>query len=238
MMRCMGLTNARRRCALEAIDAIGYCVLHQDQAMPIEPIKEPAPSMAQRRQSFFASLLKPSQHAIPDDVKLGVPGWLKKLSTETVIQHLLRDADSMRRWHAAFALRKRRDPTAIDPLWLALENDAVSMVRQQSAVALGKIGTTKAINPLIEALWHDRDAGVRQACAIALGNLGYPIAARDLAEVLRKEYAAFVRWDCVLALGRLGDRTVEPLLIELATQDRTEVVRNACREALVEIQTP
>jgi len=42
--------------------------------------------------------------------------------------------------------------------------------------------------------------------------------------------------DCALALGQLGDRTVEGLLNELAQNDPSPVVRNACKEALEAIK--
>lgn len=234
-MQCLGLTIERRRCAIEAVGATGYCEQHQPYLMQDQQ------AIAVSQDRGVAAVLhrlcgNPSRHLIPDDAKFAVPSWLRKSPTRTVIHHLLHDADSMARWHAAFTLRKRRDPQAIEPLWEALQHDLIALVRQQSAVALGKIGTMAVLSPLIEALWHDRDPAVRQACAIALGNLGYAIAARDLANVLEREQAVFVRWDCVLALGQVGDLSVEPLLAQMTNGERTQVVRHACAEALMEIR--
>ncbi len=226
-MQCLGLTANRKRCPAPAINETGYCAEHQ----PRQPVIE-AKETETRAGLLDKILARPAPHRIPDDVKHLVVGSLKNKSTAQLCDVLLHDPSVDRRWNAAFALRKRRDPAAIEALWQALHDEPVGLVRQQSAVALGKIGTLEVLNPLIEALWHDRDAGVRQACAVALGNLGYAIASQDLAQVLGRDRATFVRWDCALALGQLGDRTVQGLLEELAQSDPTPVVRNACKEVL------
>ena len=234
-MRCYGLTDDRHRCSTDVQDTTNFCAEHR----AMEQIEQPAQPAPETRGivARFLQRLKPAsaKNVVPDDANFAVPGWLKKRSTPQVIDRLQNDCSCMIRWSAAFVLRKRRDPAAIEPLWHVLRSDPVSFVRQQSAVALGKIGTTEVLGPLIEALWHDRDAGVRQACAIALGNLGYNIATKDLAQVLERDYAVFVRWDCALALGQVGDLTVERLLAELAEKDRSEVVRRVCRDSLEEI---
>ncbi len=235
-MRCHGLTADRQRCPRDAQDATNFCAEHQPLAQT-EPPAEPAP----KTRGGIARLLKrlqpaPARNVVPDDANFAVPGWLRKSSTPQVIERLLSDPSCMIRWSAAFVLRKRRDPVAIEPLWQVLRDDPVSFVRQQSAVALGKIGTTATLGPLIESLWHDRDAGVRQACAIALGNLGYAIATKELAETLGRDHAVFVRWDCASALGQVGDLTVERLLEERAEKDQSQVVRGACHESLDEIR--
>ena len=235
-MRCYGLTTDHHRCSTEAQETTNFCAEHRALAQT-ERSAEPAPET----RGGVARLLKRLQSAsvkniVPDDANFAVPGWLKKKPTSQVIERLLNDPSCMIRWSAAFVLRKRRDPAAIEPFWQVLCNDPVSFVRQQSAVALGKIGTVAVLGPLIESLWHDRDAGVRQACAIALGNLGYKIATKDLADVLGRDHAVFVRWDCALALGQVGDLTVERLLEERAEKDHSQVVRRACRESLDEIR--
>jgi HEAT repeat protein len=173
---------------------------------------------------------------IPDGGKYDVPGRLKDAPTAVVIERLQRDPDAMERWMAAFILRKRRAVEAIEPLWGVLKSDPVRFVRQQSAVALGKIGTSTVLAPLIEGLNHDRDQGVRQACAIALGNLGLAPAADEIARVLEREDNVFVKWDCIVALGQLGDRRVEKLLLHLQSEEVAQVVRDACRDSLVEIR--
>lgn len=229
--RCQGLDHHRRRCTAPAIDGSNYCAAHQPTAPQIEPmIESPARGLLGR------FLTRAPQTGVPDTVRHKVDGALKNKSTEQVCAELLHNENTNVRWNAAFALRRRRDPAAIEALWHALQNDPVSLVRQQCAVALGKIGTPAVLAPLIEALWHDRDAGVRQACAIALGNLGYQIASKDLADVLGRDLAAFVRWDCALSLGQLGDHTVIGVLTELAQSDSSAVVRNACKEALAMIK--
>jgi len=231
-MQCRGLTPNRKRCAAQAIDETCFCAEHQLPAQIAERRAEP-----ESRGGLIGKLLpRPPRGGVPDDAKHKVAGSLKNKSTEQVCHELLRNESVDVRWNAAFALRRRRDSSAIESLWQALRDDPVGMVRQQSAVALGKIGTLAVLGPLIEALWHDRDAGVRQACAIALGNLGYQIASKDLAEVLGRDIAVFVRWDCALALGQIGDHTVEGLLNELAASDVSPVVRKACQEAVEEIR--
>ncbi len=230
-MRCLGLTDERRRCEAEANDSTGYCIQHR-----VEPDAFRVP-LPRGRGGRLAGLKKGLSRGlpvseVPDDVRLPVPPWLKSSPTPVVVEHLLNDPDSTRRWLAAYALRRRRDATAIDPLWRALQADPSRFVRQQSAVALGKIGARAVMAPLTEGLWYDRDAGVRQACAIALGNLGFRAAAHELARVLEREDDNFVRWDCILALGRLGDKSSERLLTGIAERERAAFIRTACAEAL------
>ncbi len=236
-MRCRGLDDNRMRCTAEPSDGTGYCEQHlREQTHTGESVEMESPPPMLRFPFIGWMGARSSRAGVPDDANFAIPRWLKRCSTPEVIHHLLHHPSSLTRWLAAYTLRRRRDPVAIEPLWQVLHDEPYSLVRQQAAVALGKIGTAAALSPLIEALWHDRDAGVRQACAIALGNLGYPVAARDLATALQREQAALVRWDCVLALGQVGDRTVEPLLAELAPKERSEVVRRAYGEAISEIR--
>ena len=232
-MCCRGLTDSRLRCMSEALGETGYCLQHENTSVSIRPAADVEKGNGGGIGGIFGRLRgSSSPSVVPDSAKFNVPHWLKKLSTSALVEHLLNDPDSTVRWCAAFTLRKRRDPAAIEPLWQAIHADVVSLVRQQAAVALGKIGTESVLAPLIEGLWHDPDAGVRQACAIALGNLGFQAAAQDLASVLAREPAVFVRWDCVLALGQVGDQTIEPLLVQLASSERTPAVRQACQEAM------
>jgi HEAT repeat protein len=235
-MRCHALTADRHRCLHDAQDGSDFCAEHQAFTQ-IDQSAEPAPETRGALVRLLNQLkLAPAKNAVPDDANFAVPGWLKKMTTPQVIERVLNDPSCMIRWSAAFILRKRRDPVAVEPLWQVLRADPVSFVRQQSAVALGKIGTTAVLGPLIESLWHDQDAGVRQACALALGNLRYNIATKDLAEVLGRDHAVFVRWDCALALGQVGDLTLEQLLEERTEKDQSPVVRGACRESLDEIR--
>ncbi len=236
-MRCRGLTDDRRRCTNQAVDGTGYCEQHMGDCGEITESPNDGSAPGRGLRGLIDRLRgAPPGHVVPDSAKSSLPAWIKSSSTLVLMDQLLHHPDTMTRWNIAFALRKRRDPLAIESLWEALRRDPVSMVRQQCAVALGKIGTTSALGPLIEGLVHDSDAGVRQACAIALGNLGCTVAATDLGGVLQRDQAAFVRWDCALALGQVGNLTVESLLTELAQKDQAEVVRRACQEALAEIR--
>lgn len=235
-MRCWGLTNDRHRCTAESVGSTVYCMAHQGIAaeadVPMETIVKDRRGIAALAARFRVN----AGTQVPDDARFEIPSFLKKSPTPQVIDHLLNSPSVTLRWYSALALRKRRERSAIEPLWQVLQGDQSSFVRQQCGVALGKIGTRGVLGPLIEALWHDPDAGVRQACAIALGNLGFGVVARDLACLLEREQAVFVRWDCVLALGQVGDLSYEHFLSELSIKDKSLIVRNACREALEDIR--
>lgn len=234
-MQCHSLTSDKKRCPHPARNASYFCDAHEQPDAPAfhSPI---APS---RLGGIFARW----RGANSDGGKFDVPKWLNDLPTPRVIDHLQTHNDSMVRWMAAFVLRKRRAPEAIEPLWQVLKNDPTRFVRQQCAVALGKIGSPLVVAPLVEALNHDRDQGVRQACAIALGNLGLPRHSgysntmEEVARVLEREENIFVKWDCIVALGQLGDSRVEKLLVRLQAEEIAQVVRDACRDALDEIQS-
>lgn len=230
-MQCHSLTPDKKRCPNPARDASYFCDAHQNEnAHGPQPKPRIVPA---RLGGIFARW----RGGAADGGKFDVPRWLNDLPTPRVIDHLQTHNDSMVRWMAAFVLRKRRAPEAIDPLWQVLKNDPARFVRQQCAVALGKIGSPLVIAPLVEALNHDRDQGVRQACAIALGNLGYSNTMEEVARVLEREENIFVKWDCIVALGQLGDARVEKLLVRLQAEEIAQVIRDACRDALDEIQS-
>jgi HEAT repeat protein len=238
-MQCCALTPERKRCTNLASTAANYCAAHYDQDSRVTGKNGQAQNpgrltgiVAQLRSRILGGPNAP----ISDGGKYDVPAWLKNASTVEVIGQLQTSPDSMVRWMAAFVLRKRRAPEAIQALWDVLKNDNTRFVRQQAAVALGKIGTPLAFSPLVEALNYDRDQGVRQASAIALGNLGYPAAMDEVARVLELEENIFVKWDCIVALGQLGDKRVEKLLQRLQAEEIAQVVREACRDSLVEIR--
>ncbi|MBI5304203.1 MAG: HEAT repeat domain-containing protein [Chloroflexi bacterium] len=233
MTRCLGLTDERRRCAALPMNGTGYCARHRPANFVNESVRA-EPGFVRRWLAPFRP--RAFTAVVRDDVKLPVPRTMRHRSFDFIVEQLLRGADSTTRWSAAYALRRRRELAALEPLWHVLHHERVALVRQQAAVALGKIGTRMVVSPLVEALWHDVDPGVRHVCAIALGNLGEPTAARDLADALAREHAIFVRWDCVLALGQLGDRAFEPLLVELAQTERTDVIRRACQDALAQMR--
>ncbi len=230
-MQCYALTPEKRRCANDARDASHFCAAHENEntrALKTSPPK--------RWNGIFARVREVLAPPIYDGGKYDVPKWLNHAPTPQVIEQLRVHPDSMVRWMAAFVLRKRRAAEAMEPLWHALQHDNTRFVRQQCAVALGKIGAPLVFAPLVEALHHDRDQGVRQACAIALGNLGFPRAAPEIARVLEGEENIFVRWECIVALGQLGDKRVEKLLTRLQAEEIAQVIREACKDSLSEIQ--
>ena len=230
MIQCMGLNDERQRCNANAVNATQFCGQHQPSESFEKRIQMPKASRNRNMLGFLRPPTNPD--LIPDDAKFSLPSKLQKGKIDFVISELLHNPSPMLRWSAALALRKRRDPTTIEPLWQRLNNDPVSFVRQQSAVALGKIGTVLVIAPLVQALWHDIDAGVRQACAVSLGNLGYISAVPHIIEKLEHENAGFVRWDCIIAIGQLGNAKHIPLLEQLAKTEKAESIQRACLESI------
>lgn len=231
-MQCHALTPHKRRCPDAARAGARYCAAHAN-----ENVRAADSSLALgARGSFLDRVRSVFKTPIYDGGKYDPPKWLNDAATPQVIVHLQTHADSMVRWTAAYILRKRRAVEAIEPLWSVLQHDDTRFVRQQCAVALGKIGTPLVVAPLVEALNHDRDQGVRQACAIALGNLGLPHTDEEIARALEREENIYVKWDCIVALGQLGDRRAEKLLVRLQAEEVAQVVRDACRDSLQEIQ--
>lgn len=231
-MQCHALTPIKRRCPDAACAGTRYCALHAN-----ENTRAAESSTASGRLGGLLGRVRSVFNTpIYDGGKFDPPKWLNDAATPQVIVQLQTHSDSMVRWSAAYILRKRRAVDAIEPLWSVLQHDDTRFVRQQCAVALGKIGTSLVVAPLVEALNHDRDQGVRQACAIALGNLGLPYSDEEIARVLEREENVYVKWDCIVALGQLGDRRVEKLLVRLQAEEIAQVVRDACRDSLKEIQ--
>jgi HEAT repeat protein len=231
-MQCRALDQQKLRCRNDAATS-DYCPAHREEMERL--IGKPNPVPASRWRALLGKLAA-SSTVVPDGGKYDVPKWLNNLPTPQVIQHLQTHSDSMVRWMAAFVLRKRRAPDALDGLWHTRQNDPIRFVRQQTAVALGKLDTPAVYAPLVEGLHHDPDPGVREACAIALGNLGNPAAADEIMHALAREDNVFVRWDCIVALGQLGDARVEKLLMQLQAEEIAQVTRDACRDALAEIR--
>ncbi len=235
-MQCLGLTTDYHRCPRQAADEQGYCGDHRREELVlrgervIENDRNPLVGITNR---LFRRSIVPR---VPDEVRYHVPKALESSPTPIVVERLLQDPDSTIRWCAAFVLRRRRDPVAIEPLWHVLLHDSSRLTRQQAAVALGKIGVPSVLAPLLECLWHDADPGVRQAAAIAIGNLGYVSAARDIGHALEREQNSVVRWDLILALGQLGDRSAEPLIREIERAERADFIQTACRQALENIR--
>ena len=86
-------------------------------------------------------------------------------STEDIIQNLTHK-DAKVRSDAAWALGKRGDPSAVDPLIQALD-DGDRNVREWASLALAKIGKP-AVDPLIAAL-KDKNDLVKWESAMDLG---------------------------------------------------------------------
>lgn len=144
MTRCKSLGPDRRRCAREASHASGYCQEHRSQP-PVEEGDGGAIGRAVRRLASALRLDSPSSRRVRDDATLPLPSSYDSKSLEELTHLLLNDPSSLTRWHAALALRKRRDPRAIEALWQALSHERVSWVRQQCAVAIDGDATGNAI---------------------------------------------------------------------------------------------
>lgn len=231
-MQCYALTPEKRRCPNAAQEGTLYCDAHIDANTTSARQNANGGRLGGILTRVRSALTPP----IYDGGKYDVPKTLNDASTPQVIEQLTTHPDSMTRWMAAFVLRKRRAPEAIEPLWDVLKNDNTRSVRQQCAVALGKIGTPLVVAALVEALNHERDQSVRQACAIALGNLGLPAATEEIARVLEREENIYVKWECIIALGQLADTRVEKLLLRLQAEEIAQVIRDACVDSLAEIR--
>ncbi len=82
--------------------------------------------------------------------------------------NLLHDDTLHYRWKAAEALGGEGDPSAVEPLLVALKDPYVD-VQWLAAKSLGKIGDLRALEPLIAALKAE-DKWLRQGAAWGLGN--------------------------------------------------------------------
>ena len=101
-------------------------------------------------------------------------------------------------YEAATALGKIGDPRAVEPLIAALQADGAtqSSVRENAAKALGKIGDLRAVEPLIAAVKH-----YNVAAATALGQLGDSRAIEPLVAALKRVNGG---WEAAFALDKLG----------------------------------
>jgi HEAT repeat protein len=121
-----------------------------------------------------------------------------------------------RQMAAANALGEIKDPSAVEPLIVAL-GDAFFNLRVSAANALGEIKDPRAVGPLVAAM-KDPDLRVRKAAAAALGEIGLP-AVGPLVGAL-KDTSPDVRQSAAEALGRIKDpQAVEAINTALKDAD-------------------
>jgi HEAT repeat protein len=136
----------------------------------------------------------------------------------------LKDYDTYTRYHAAEALGKIGDASAIPALIEALK-DWNGGIRKNAIEALEKIGTP-AVPALIEAL-KDDNTHTRYYAAEALGKFGGASAIPALIKALKDE-VGYIRSSAVEALGKIGDAHTLPRKIlahpKLTTQERIDLL--------------
>jgi len=143
-------------------------------------------------------------------------------------------ADSFDRYDVTQALKKMRDPRAVEPLIAALRDRESALLRGRSAWALGEIKDPRAVEPLITAM-KDEDRYVQDHADDALVEIKDPRAVEPLIALLN-HWDKYVRMRAAWILGKLQDsRAVEPLISALLKDAYTGVARNAAR-ALGEIK--
>lgn len=175
---------------------------------------------------------------------------LASIGDARVVAPLLKalgSADWIVRMHAAKALGRIKDATAVEALIPFLQDKVKAvraeatgalaaigaaaipsllqalkheewLVRLHAIEALGKTKSPEAVEPLLFVLFNDRDTALREDAVRALGDIGDERAVEFLFTVLKEPG---LRPLAVNALGRIGDRRAVPVLVEVA--------RGACR---------
>ena len=144
----------------------------------------------------------------------------------------LKDSDPNIRESAARTLGTMKDPRAVAPLILAL-NDPLTAVRSAAIESLAKLKDPRAIEALIP-LSADEGTAIRKGAILALGEfqderaVAALIAALKSNEIEEKVPAS--------ALGRIGALAVDPLLAQLKSGDPD--VRTRAVNALGWIEVP
>jgi len=141
--------------------------------------------------------------------------------------HNLTHKDAKIRGETAWALGKRGDEGAIDPLIKALE-DSNSNVQEWAALALVKIGRP-SIEPLRAAMKSRNDSVKWQAVAI-LGLINDSNATQALSLALESNNST-VRYWAAASLGQIRDNRSRDALISVLG-DKNETVRNEAGWAL------
>jgi len=149
---------------------------------------------------------------------------------QSSVQTLQTHPDAVSRRHAAIALGKIHDDSAILALVRAL-HDPAKDVRAAAAAGLASVGRP-AIGALTEAL-ADGNWTARYRAAEALGSIRDERSITALIHALEDE-RDHVRYIAAKGLGRLGDRRAAGSL-SAALADGNEFVRRAAKEALASL---
>jgi len=131
----------------------------------------------------------------------------------------LQDGTSPVRAAAARALGRIGDPTALDPLLLALPDEGTPEVRKEIIFALGILHHPDAVPALLEALDSEQVADISAEIAIALGRLEDPAALDALHGLLGSSWG-LIRERAVEAMALIADaQSVQPLVTALDDPD-------------------
>ena len=184
---------------------------------------------------------------------------LGKLGDTRAVDPLIRSLEDQRSVYgagkAAEALGKLGDKRAVEPLIKSLDRGGLGVGK--AVLALGQLADSRAVDPLVararygssvaaqalrnfdfrdaglplvEAL-NDSDTQVRANAAKSLGILGHPQAVTPLIQALGDRLRQ-VRETAAHALGELGDASSIERLRDVATNDRSKVVKQAAKQAL------
>jgi hypothetical protein len=161
---------------------------------------------------------KESAFKIVKDVKLG-----------------LKDADPNVRVQELNKLRDVQDPDA-DRLLIEYLADPDIRVKMKDLDLLGYRETNGAVEPISQMLFlRSTEPAVRLHAVAALGRIGDAQGALPIMQYIQEETDDQGRGTAVFALGEIGNDKATPVLIKLADEDPSPMVRRLSKEALQKI---
>ena len=161
---------------------------------------------------------KESAFKIVKDVKLG-----------------LKDADPNVRVQELNKLRDVQDPDA-DRLLIEYLADPDIRVKMKDLDLLGYRETNAAVEPISQMLFlRSTEPAVRLHAVAALGRIGDAQGALPIMQYIQEETDDQGRGTAVFALGEIGNDKATPVLIKLADEDPSPMVRRLSKEALQKI---
>jgi hypothetical protein len=158
----------------------------------------------------------------------------------TILFKQLHDKDLSVRRKAAQTLGDLRDPSAVEPLIIALK-DEISSVRFDAAEALGKIKDPRAVKPLVTAL-KDKDGIVQSNANSALIRIGASGVEQLIAELIKLKHnddslIIQLKVQILNILGRIKDTRSFNVFIDLL-KDKNDYMRAEAAKALGELKDP
>jgi HEAT repeat protein len=146
------------------------------------------------------------------------------------------DADPRVRVVALEDLRYVGDKPEVTELLFRGANDADVRVRIKGIDVLGARGVNDAVPLMSQALFLRETPAVEKLHLVAaLGRIGDARGALPILEYLDEVDDPGSRGTAVFALGEIGDPSANDKLIEVVTNDKTEMVRKLAQEALEKI---